>query len=200
MTLDADVVMMAVGRRPHIDGLGLDKAGVKVGDRHEIVVDTVRRVGRVRYRQSYHDKSPAERLTEQLESVLFLGSGANPLEVRLAAGDLVPVNDERFNLPLHVTVPVSRVTFLPVRDGSSGRVRAQIGVRDERNRTVVAPAKSYTVEEPTEQDGEQRLAFRFDLELAPGPQILGVAVRDDVSLDTSLVTTTINVPKPKGKR
>ena len=40
MTLDADVVMMAVGRRPHIDGLGLDKAGVKVGDRHEIVVDT----------------------------------------------------------------------------------------------------------------------------------------------------------------
>ncbi|MEM7328330.1 MAG: glutathione-disulfide reductase [Pseudomonadota bacterium] len=39
MTLDADVVMMAVGRRPHIDGLGLEAAGVKVGDRHEIVVD-----------------------------------------------------------------------------------------------------------------------------------------------------------------
>ncbi|MEO1661743.1 MAG: glutathione-disulfide reductase [Pseudomonadota bacterium] len=39
MKLDADVIMMAVGRRPHIDGLGLDAAGVKVGDRHEIVVD-----------------------------------------------------------------------------------------------------------------------------------------------------------------
>ena len=39
MTLDADVIMMAVGRRPHIDGLGLDAAGVSVGDRHEIVVD-----------------------------------------------------------------------------------------------------------------------------------------------------------------
>ncbi|MEL6859599.1 MAG: glutathione-disulfide reductase [Pseudomonadota bacterium] len=39
MELDADVIMMAVGRRPHIDGLGLDAAGVKVGDRHEIVVD-----------------------------------------------------------------------------------------------------------------------------------------------------------------
>ncbi|MEO0549361.1 MAG: glutathione-disulfide reductase [Pseudomonadota bacterium] len=39
MTLDADVIMMAVGRRPHIEGLGLDKAGVTIGARHEIVVD-----------------------------------------------------------------------------------------------------------------------------------------------------------------
>ena len=39
MELDADVVMMAVGRSPHINGLGLEAAGVTVGDRHEIVVD-----------------------------------------------------------------------------------------------------------------------------------------------------------------
>lgn len=39
MELDADVVMMAVGRRPHINGLGLEAAGVVVGKRHEIVVD-----------------------------------------------------------------------------------------------------------------------------------------------------------------
>ncbi|MEM9937762.1 MAG: glutathione-disulfide reductase [Pseudomonadota bacterium] len=39
MTLDADVIMMAVGRRPHIEGLGLDKAGVTIGERYEIVVD-----------------------------------------------------------------------------------------------------------------------------------------------------------------
>ena len=39
ISLDADVIMMAVGRRPLIEGLGLENAGVKVGDRHEIVVD-----------------------------------------------------------------------------------------------------------------------------------------------------------------
>jgi glutathione reductase (NADPH) len=39
MALDADVIMMAVGRRPHIDGLGLEAAGVAVGERDEIVVD-----------------------------------------------------------------------------------------------------------------------------------------------------------------
>ena len=39
MALDADVIMMAVGRRPHINGLDLEAAGVNVGKRHEIVVD-----------------------------------------------------------------------------------------------------------------------------------------------------------------
>ena len=39
MELDADVIMMAVGRRPHINGRGLEAAGVAIGDRHEIVVD-----------------------------------------------------------------------------------------------------------------------------------------------------------------
>lgn len=39
MELDADVIMMAVGRLPHINGLGLENAGVKVGERSEIVVD-----------------------------------------------------------------------------------------------------------------------------------------------------------------
>lgn len=39
MVLDADVIMMAVGRRPHINGLGLEATGVDVGKRHEIVVD-----------------------------------------------------------------------------------------------------------------------------------------------------------------
>lgn len=39
IALDADVIMMAVGRRPLIEGLGLESAGVKVGDRHEIIVD-----------------------------------------------------------------------------------------------------------------------------------------------------------------
>ncbi|MEL6828699.1 MAG: glutathione-disulfide reductase [Pseudomonadota bacterium] len=39
ITLDADVIMMAVGRRPLIEGLGLEAAGVKIGDRDEIVVN-----------------------------------------------------------------------------------------------------------------------------------------------------------------
>jgi dihydrolipoamide dehydrogenase len=38
-TLEADVVLVAIGRRPFVDGLGLDKAGVKLTPRGRIQVD-----------------------------------------------------------------------------------------------------------------------------------------------------------------
>ena len=38
-TLEADVVLVAIGRRPYVAGLGLDKAGVKITDRGRIAVD-----------------------------------------------------------------------------------------------------------------------------------------------------------------
>jgi len=38
-TLEADVVLVAIGRRPYVTGLGLDKVGVKLTDRGRIAVD-----------------------------------------------------------------------------------------------------------------------------------------------------------------
>jgi dihydrolipoamide dehydrogenase len=38
-TLQADVVLVAIGRRPYVEGLGLDKAGVRMTDRGRIAVD-----------------------------------------------------------------------------------------------------------------------------------------------------------------
>ena len=38
-TLEADVVLVAIGRRPYVVGLGLDKAGVKLTERGRIAVD-----------------------------------------------------------------------------------------------------------------------------------------------------------------
>jgi dihydrolipoamide dehydrogenase len=38
-TLEADIVMVCIGRRPFVDGLGLDKAGVKLTARGRIQVD-----------------------------------------------------------------------------------------------------------------------------------------------------------------
>lgn len=38
-TLSADVVLVAIGRKPYTDGLGLDKAGVKLDERGRVAVD-----------------------------------------------------------------------------------------------------------------------------------------------------------------
>jgi dihydrolipoamide dehydrogenase len=39
-TLEADIVLVATGRRPYTDGLGLDKAGVKMDDKGRVLVDS----------------------------------------------------------------------------------------------------------------------------------------------------------------
>ncbi|MBS0520725.1 MAG: dihydrolipoyl dehydrogenase [Proteobacteria bacterium] len=38
-TLEADIVLVAIGRRPYVEGLGLDKAGIKLTPRGRIEVD-----------------------------------------------------------------------------------------------------------------------------------------------------------------
>jgi dihydrolipoamide dehydrogenase len=44
-TIEADVVLVAIGRRPNTDGLGLEAAGVKVNNRGQIEVDHDFRTG-----------------------------------------------------------------------------------------------------------------------------------------------------------
>ncbi len=38
-SLKADIVLMAIGRKPYVEGLGLDKIGVKINDRGQIITD-----------------------------------------------------------------------------------------------------------------------------------------------------------------
>ena len=38
-TLDCDTVLVSIGRRPYINGLGLDEVGVKLDDKGRVAVD-----------------------------------------------------------------------------------------------------------------------------------------------------------------
>ena len=61
-TLDADVVLVAIGRVPYTDGLGLDEVGVKLDDRGRIEVDEHFRTsvaGHLRHRR--RDRRPDAR-------------------------------------------------------------------------------------------------------------------------------------------
>ena len=57
MAEPADVVLVAVGRRPYTDNLGLDTIGVKLDNRKRIETDTYRRTQRprrLRHRRHHH--------------------------------------------------------------------------------------------------------------------------------------------------
>ena len=179
------------------------------GEEHRIEVELTEefrgRGLRVRHRKGYLHKSSATRLVEHLDAALFLGLGENPLTVRLAVGDASPTPTARpgkagipgktFDVPLHVYVPVSSVAFVPNGKATMAHVFVRIAARDADGDRTDLVERVWKIEGPAKEDS--LLDLRFDLELGPGLRTLAVAVRDELSRETSFVSTTLAVPTPQ---
>ena len=61
--------------------------------------------------------------------------------------------------------------------------------------TAASAKPLWKIEGPAKEDS--LLDLRFDLELGPGLRTLAVAVRDELSRETSFVSTTLAVPTPQ---
>ena len=163
---------------------------------------------RIRHRPGYRDKSSAQRLIERLQSTLYLGLMTNPLEVRLGVGTLEPPPDDAvkrkdrkgFGVPLHVRLPSESLTFLPQRGGDKSRLTAIVLAQDERRKQTAFVQKSYDVPKP--EDMETDISMVVPLDLEAGIHILAVAIRDEASLETSFVSTGIELQPqaPSGSR
>lgn len=175
------------------------------GEEHRIQVELTEefrdRGLRVRHRKGYLHKSAATRLAERLDAALFLGLGENPLTVRLAVGDASPTptakpskKTKTFDVPLHVYVPVRSVAFVPSGEGTMAHVFVRIAARDADGDRTDLLEKIWKIEGPAKADS--LLDLRVDLELGPGLRTLAVAVRDELSRETSFVSTTLAVPTP----
>lgn len=178
------------------------------GEEHRIKVELTEefrdRGLRVRHRKGYLHKSAAKRLAERLDAALFLGLGENPLTVRLAVGDASPtptakpgkdgIPGKTFDVPLHVYVPVRSVAFVPSGGGTVAHVFVRIAARDAEGDRTDLMEKIWKIEGPAKEDS--LLDLRVDLELGPGLRTLAVAVRDELSRETSFVSTTLAVPTP----
>ena len=179
------------------------------GEEHRIKVELTKefrdRGLQVRHRKGYLHKSAATRLAERLDAALFLGLGENPLTVRLAVGNASPtptakpgkagIPGKTFDVPLHVYVPVNSVAFVPSGGATMAHVFVRIAARDEDGDRTDLVEKVWKIEGPAKEDG--LLDLRFDLELGPGLRTLAVAVRDELSKETSFVSTTLAVPTPQ---
>jgi VWFA-related protein len=92
------------------------------GGQHTIEVRVTVDKAEVRHRRGYRDKRSEEILDERLEGAVAFGLMDNPLDVRLAAGDLEAGSDGALVLPLHVMVPTESIVFLPGAEGERARV------------------------------------------------------------------------------
>lgn len=150
----------------------------------------------VRHRPGYRDKSLDQRMLERLESTLYLNLMANPLEVRLGAGQPMKGEKHKSTVPLHVWVPVERITFLPQKGGDRASLRVVAMARDEHNRRTAFKQEVYRLGRPPQATPDQRVSLVFELELEEGIQVVALGVRDEATKEASFIATSLEILGP----
>jgi VWFA-related protein len=143
-----------------------------------------------RYRRGYREKDADQRMRELLESVLYLGTVENPLEVRLGAGAVRPRGD-RFVLPLHAFVPVERLEFAGPQDKPAAELRMSVLARSAASPRQEWQTRAFRILRPPGARGAADLGL--ELELDRGTHVVAVALRDQASRIVSVVSTTLDV-------
>jgi VWFA-related protein len=159
---------------------------------HQIEVRVVDDSLQARYRRSYSDKTPDQWLTERLESALYLGLVANPLAIRLAAGQITPTIENRYTLPLHIRVPVERLTFSTPDGQPMSQLKIKVMGLNTSSRSLVMTDRSMSLPRPDGKSGKI-LDLGVDIELEGGVQVVAIAVRDEASGEASFVSTTMRI-------
>jgi VWFA-related protein len=166
------------------------------GKIHQLKVELERPGLRASYRQSYRDRSAAERLESQVEAALIHGYADNPLAASLKLGTASPAEHGRVLVPVQVRVPFGKLAFVPREDGRHGRVSIFVGNMDARGGMSAIQRVQLPLRIP-EADLKRVLAshlgYDVKLLLAPGRQRIAFAVRDDVARVSASVIQELDI-------
>jgi VWFA-related protein len=150
----------------------------------------------LRYRRSYSERLESEQLEDKLVSVLVLGWGRNPLEVRLEHGVIEPIAGKKdtFIVPLSVTVPItSLVCITEQSDDSSCRVRLLMRASDEKDRMTRLFEKIYDIRVRKDTSPQEEVTFVLTNKMRGGNHRLAVGVIDDMGSTASYVVYPVSV-------
>lgn len=170
-----------------------------LGEVHRLRVKVKRRKVEVRHRRSFRDRTPEERITQDLLAALWVGRGDNPLGLELeSTGEPTP-QGEGYRVPLRLGIPIDRLA-LEARDGErQGRVTVFVTVRGEGGlRTPVQTAELpvHVPEEELPVAQGQLFGYDLDLTLAQGDHRLAIGVVDEVGHVTAFLTHDLQVGTP----
>jgi VWFA-related protein len=178
--------------------LGFSPAHPGDGKIHQLRVELGRPGLRAAYRQTYRDRSAAERLEGQVEAALIHGFVDNPLAASLKLGTAAPSEHGRVLVPVQVRVPFGKLAFVPREDGRHGRVSIFVGNMDSRGGMSAIQRTQLPLRIP-EADLKRVLAshlgYDVKLLLEPGRQRIAFAVRDDVARISASVIQELDVDK-----
>lgn len=167
---------------------------------HELRVEVDRSGAEVRYRRGYLHKTRRLALADRVTSVLLLGGGENPLEVRLVIGEPVADGTGNFAVPVQAQIPVDRLAFEPRQDLVVCGLRVLVSYQDPQGRLhparEVPVAIRYTPEQ-LEANRGRVYPVPFKIRAAAGEHRLAVAVWEEREGVTSFVSRPFTVEEDR---
>jgi len=152
---------------------------------------------RVDYRQGYVDQSAAVRSGQRMRSAMLFGADANPLGIRVEAGDsesrfrLGAAGSKRIKVPLHVKIPYGRLEMIERGDLYWSKVWISLFAEDvEGNQSAMASHEQpITVEADRYQQAVVKGYFSYHttVEIEGGGQQVFVGVQEELSGRTSIM-------------
>jgi VWFA-related protein len=168
------------------------------GREHKIVVKVKRPGVRLRYRQSYRDKTAMEKTVDRTLAALLYGFEDNPLGISVEVGEQTPGSSGNVSVPIRLKIPLFKLAilnheaagifegnlrlFVAVRaaDGSSSPLRqVPVPIRIPRKEVLHAMGQFYV--------------YTLTMDLKPGPQQVAIAVRDEIAATTSYLSRAVTV-------
>jgi VWFA-related protein len=176
--------------------LGLTPPHPGDGKIHQLKVELKRPGLRAGYRQSYRDRSAAERLEGQVEAALIHGYADNPLAAMLKLGTASPSEHGRVLVPVQVRVPFGKLAFVPREDGRHGRISIFAGNMDARGGMSAIQRVQLPLRIPEAELKRvlaSHLGYDVKLLLEPGRQRIAFAIRDDVAHVSSSLIQEVDI-------
>jgi hypothetical protein len=157
----------------------------------------VKRKGvQLRYRHGYLERTPEERLSDQLLAALWVGEGNNALGVRMEPAGTAVAMEGGQRVPQRIGVPLSNLTLQQKGAAHEGRFTVFVTSRDAQGGRSAISSSVVPVSIPADQleaASRQLFGYEIGLLMPEGRQRVAIGVRDDLSQEVSIITHEIEV-------
>lgn len=175
-------------------------------DRPHAVEVRVKRKGlKARFRRGLLEKSVETRTVEAVLASLFYPRDDNPLGITVSLGPQTPDDNENFNVPVRIAIPVGKMGLTPSGDTYEGSFMIYVVARDAAEKQSDLAVQKQAVRVPAKDFAKAQQKdwyYDFTMTVGPGAQRIAFAVRDGVSDLVSYYQKNLFVSllPPQGKK
>lgn len=152
---------------------------------HRIQVKVKGRKGlRLNYNQVFIEKSLPTQIGDRVVSGLAFDISDNPLAIELKSGEPAPADNDRWTLPVEITLPWERIALIPDGEDLVGYLMVYYAARDVDGKQSDLQRIEHTVrmtQKEYENAKKQRMKITASLLLEPGKYRISVGVRDQLT-------------------